>query len=256
MNHLTRDGIELAYDDTGSGGRPLVFSHGFGGDASHFAPLIEQLRKRHRCIAVDRRGHGRSSKPEGPYDVPTFADDLAWLVRELGVDKPVVVAHSMGAIALDLALRHKELLAGVIVIDAPAFAPPEVIEGFRGLAAALRTPHYQAAILGMADQAIWAATDERDVRDRTMDAMLATPQHVLAASWEQFLAYDPVPAARALRLPLLYIHANMPADLARLQATVPHAWIGQTVGSGHFPQLIVPDQVTAMITRWLAVHFR
>ena len=63
---------------------------------------------------------------------------------------------------------------------------------------------------------------------------------------------DPAPALAACTLPMLIVQATMPADLARVRAAAPHAWIGQTVGAGHFHQLMVPDQVNAMIARFVA----
>ena len=61
----------------------------------------------HPVVTVDLRGHGRSSKPDGPYDVPTVAGDLAALIERLELDRPVVAGQSWGGnIVLELAVRR------------------------------------------------------------------------------------------------------------------------------------------------------
>src|SRR5690349_11559301 len=102
MPHLVRNGTKLAYEEAGSGGPPLLFVHGFGGSTAHFAPQLEYFKTLHRVVAIDRRGHGRSDKPEGSYTIPDIAEEVGWTVRELGLRKPVLVVHSMGAIGFEL----------------------------------------------------------------------------------------------------------------------------------------------------------
>ena len=66
------------------------------------------------AVTIDLRGHGRSSKPDGPYDVPTVADDLAALIGALGLDRPVVAGQSWGGnVVLELAARHPAAIRGI-----------------------------------------------------------------------------------------------------------------------------------------------
>ena len=70
----------------------------------------------HPTFAVDLRGHGRSSKPDGPYDVATVADDLAALIERLGLDRPVVAGQSWGGnVVLELAARHPGASRGIVL---------------------------------------------------------------------------------------------------------------------------------------------
>ena len=67
---------------------------------------IEAFAPKHRIIAVDLRGHGESDKPDQDYDIAGFADDMAWLIREIGLDRPVLIGHSMGGVTtLNLAAQ-------------------------------------------------------------------------------------------------------------------------------------------------------
>ncbi len=81
------------------------------------------------------------------------------------------------------------------------------------------------------------------------------PRHVAISAWENgFFGWDTAVAATACGAPFLYIDAGTPnVDLDRLAALCPTLLVGRTVGAGHFHQLEVPDQVNAMIDRFVAV---
>ena len=92
----TTDGTQLHYKDWGSG-RPIVFSHGWPLSADAFENQMFFLASRgYRCIAHDRRGHGRSDQPLFGNDMNTYADDLAFLVESLHLTEAVHVGHSTG----------------------------------------------------------------------------------------------------------------------------------------------------------------
>lgn len=92
----TRDGTQIYYNDWGSG-QPVVFSHGWPLSADAFEDQMFFLAARgYRCIAHDRRGHGRSSQPWNGNEMDTYADDLAELVQALDLKDAIHVGHSTG----------------------------------------------------------------------------------------------------------------------------------------------------------------
>src|SRR6202140_2994664 len=92
----TKDGTQIFYNDWGTG-QPGVFSHGWPLSADAFEDQMSFLASRgYRCIAHDRRGHGRSSQPFNGNDMDTYADDLAELVQALDLQKAIHVGHSTG----------------------------------------------------------------------------------------------------------------------------------------------------------------
>ena len=121
------DGVDLAVDEwrpgrparPPAGSPPFVLVHGLASNARLWDGVAIALAAAgHPMFAVDLRGHGRSSKPDGPYDVPTVADDLATLIERLGLERPVVAGQSWGGnVVLELAARHPDLVRGIVCVD-------------------------------------------------------------------------------------------------------------------------------------------
>ncbi|MDQ2940400.1 MAG: alpha/beta hydrolase, partial [Actinomycetota bacterium] len=82
------DGLTFTYEDTGGTGPSVLFVHGLGGSANAWLAQLEACRQRGwRGIAYDQRGAGRSDKPEGPYSVELWAEDVERLLDALEIER-------------------------------------------------------------------------------------------------------------------------------------------------------------------------
>ena len=112
------NGIKLYYEIQGSG-KPLVLLHGGLGAIEMFGPNLAALAKNHQVIGVDLQGHGRTADIDRPLSVLFMADDIAALIKHLGLEKPDVMGYSLGGgVAMLTAIRHPEVVGRLIAVSA------------------------------------------------------------------------------------------------------------------------------------------
>lgn len=152
----TRDGTRIHYKDWGTG-EPIVFSHGWPLSADAWEDQMNFLASHgFRCIAHDRRGHGRSSQPWDGNDMDTYADDLAALVEALDLKRAIHVGHSTGGgeVARYIGRHGTKRVARVVLVGSitplmlktaanPAGLPIDVFDGIRAQVLADRSQFFK-----------------------------------------------------------------------------------------------------------------
>ena len=113
------DGLELQLYEWSSDGIPLLMLHGFSNDAHVWAELAPALAPHYRTLALDLRGHGDSNwDSEGRYDPVSMARDVEAVCEGLGLERLVLIGHSMGGrVAIRFAGRNPGMLAGLVIVD-------------------------------------------------------------------------------------------------------------------------------------------
>jgi non-heme chloroperoxidase len=209
------DGIRFYYQDHGPADGPAVLLvSSWSLDSTMWEYQVPALVDAgYRCVAMDRRGHGRSDEPGLGYDLDTLADDLARLVAHLGLTELAVVAHSMGCCETVRAL-HRHGTAGVRRAVLVGTVSPHIC-GVVGAEA------YAAALAELrADRPAWFAT-RRDgyfarpqsgvssaLADEVIGAALRVPMEVLIACQRAGTATDVSADLTALDVPTLFIHGD------------------------------------------------
>jgi 3-oxoadipate enol-lactonase len=159
---LKRNGLEIAYVDTGGIRPAVVFSHGFGMDHSMFEPQIDDLRDDYRLLAWDQRGWGQT-RATGPFTLWDSAADLLALLESTGIERAVLCGMSQGgSVSLRAALLAPDRVLGLILIGTQAgpenrIGPDQLIAKWRSSGAGSIQHSLAANLLGPGDWPRWYA---------------------------------------------------------------------------------------------------
>ena len=268
---LDVDGARLHYLDIGEG-PAIVMIHGLGGQLRNFTYALTDRLPGHRLVVIDRPRSGYSTVAAGEPGLKAQADHIAAAIRQLGLERPLLVGHSLGgAISLSLALDHPGLVSALALI-APLTQPQtEVPAAFRGLAAGGASKASRAVIANLVavplgsltakqtTKAVFAPEPVPDDFAVKGGGMLALrPGNVYAAIFEMQAAADEMTGIAArydeLQLPVSILYAREDAILdhtlhgERTAGEITGARLELTDG-GHMLPITQPELTAAFIGR-------
>ncbi len=271
---IVANGIQIHYTRTGGDKPPFVLAHGFSDDGLCWTPVAEQLAVAYDVIMPDARGHGRSDAPEEGYGDAYFAADLAAVIREMGLEKPLILGHSMGAAtALALAGLYPDIPGAILLSDPPVRWPttPGAVE-----------PKEDADDDEAAEEIDWLARTRAwitDLQSKTREELIAEERansgwsdaelgpwadaklrlslHVLGRGddlgpdWESIIPQITCPALLITADPELgsLVSSEAAADLKRL---LPQLQIAHVAGAGHSIRRDRFDQFMGVVNGFLA----
>jgi 3-oxoadipate enol-lactonase len=242
----TINSTRFYYEEHGSG-FPIILLHGFPLNHTIWQEVVTLLGEDFRVITPDLRGHGRSDCPEGSYTMTLIAKDIAGLMDRFGVEKAVVVGHSMGGYAaLAFALAFPERLAGLGLVATQAAA--DTPERKAGRYASIEVVK-RAGVQEMANSMSERLTTRPDLIPAIRAMILSTrPEGVIGSLLGLAERSDLTGQLASIQVPALVVAGDAdrvnPIERSREMAMLlPHATLVVIPGAGHMPMMEAPKVV-------------
>ena len=242
---------ELAVDDGGSNGLPVLFVHSLGGSAEHWRAQLEHLRPERRALALELRGHGGSEPAAGgDYGVGALADDVEAVADDLGLERFVLAGHSLGAaVTAELAARRPDRVAGLLLVDpsgdqtrAPRGEAEAFLATLRADPAAEFRFYFKQILIGAA----------AGVAERVLADLDRVPPAALLAAVESLAGHSPAAALGRYPGPKLAVVTDLnslPYSLHRLVDDLPAV---SFPGTSHWPMMDRPEEFNRVLDEFLA----
>ncbi len=262
VTYLDTGSARIFYTDSepDSTNVPLVFVHGWTCDSNDWIWQLPEISKRFRAVALDLRGHGRSSTPAAGYRLSDYAADVVALVQGLHVRQVVLIGHSMGALICSLISdQQPDLVAALVVIDAPYAITAAGISEAAQFAQRVAYGNGVAVVTQWLSQADLETTPSYLVEWHRR-RIAAMPQHVLAETvadvHDNAVSIANTPFSQQLwsrrAMPTLVVAANREAADREVPFFQSERSLAVTIEAvGHWPHQERPDDFNDILSNWL-----
>lgn len=229
------DGIPIAYEVHGEGTPALVFVHGWSCDRTYWKGQLEPFSRQFKVVAIDLAGHGESGLGRAAWTMEAFGADVAAVAEKLGLQRVILIGHSMGGdVIAEAARKLPGRVASLIMIDVyKQFHTPRSTEQVQVFVAAFRT-NFAEKTRDLVRTMFVPSSDRSLVEQVAMDMSSAPPEVALGALESAFNYSREMPRAlQELKLPVIAINPdNSPTDIASMQ----HYGVEVVImsGVGHF----------------------
>jgi len=252
-------GVRLAYVEQGPReGLPVVMLHGISDSHRSFDLVRPLLPNSWRIFAVTQRGHGLSDKPEHGYAMPDFARDAVAFMDLVGVERAVLVGHSMStAVALQLAADYPERVAGVVLMGAFAhFRDTNTMAELQAAAAEIGDNCGGEFALAFQESTL-ANPIPQGFLDLAVNESLCMPGHAWRGTVQGLVDFEPCEAARRIEAPAAIIWGERDAycprsDQHELRAALRSARLFTMPGVGHALHWERPADTAALLRAFIA----
>jgi len=181
-----------------------------------------------------------------------FASDVSALAKHLQITQAVIIGHSMGGLVALQVGASDAMASAVVLIDSVVLPDETILETLKMLLTLMEKPEYRS-LYGQFFENFLLPTDDNSLRTLLREKAPFAPQHVLVSALQAHLNQEAVAwSASQCHMPVAYLGNATPiANLAAFKERTPQLMTAQTLGSGHFSPLQVPEQINAMLTTFL-----
>ena len=250
--------IDIYYEMTGVG-EPLLLIHGLGSSLRNWELQVRYFAEKYQVLTYDVRGHGRSSKPTGPYSMRGFADDAAALLTGLEAAPAHVVGISMGGmIAFELAVRYPDLLKSLTIVnsvpDMRVTSPREYLEMWPRF---LILKALGVRRMGMAlGKRLFPKPEQEETRRTFVERWAQNDKHAYEWALRAVLGWSVEARLGEIRCPTLIIAAEKdywPLDVKQAYtARMPDARLAVIADARHAVAVEKPDEFNRILDEFLA----
>ena len=245
--------IRIHVEDEGHSDLSLVFLHYWGGSSRTWRHVTAVLAKSYRTIAIDHRGWGKSDAPINGYSLADLAADAEGVIEKLGLQRYILVGHSMGGkVAQLMASRHPKNLVGLVLV-APSPPSPMILskEAREMMANAYST---RETVETTIDHVLTAKPLSPEDRAQVIeDSLQGAPQ--AKAAWPQSISQEDIAEqVRAINVPTMLIAGELDRVdsvntlKAEVLPNIPRAALHILPGTGHLSMLESPDMLVEIIS--------
>lgn len=252
MDWVDGGGGRLRVEKAGNGaGTPVLLVHGGGADRSHWHALIPLLATDRTVVSFDQRGYGESDPPsDGRRELAAMAADVLAVAAGADLGRPILIGHSYGgAVAGEAVARFPDRFAAAVFLDAPGDArnlPEADLAAWR---ASMAPDRFRVSSRAWFEQILHDARPE--TRQHVLATLGLTPRETYVGSMESILRFNPT-IVRSFPGPKLVITVRTfdgPMSMRTAVPELPNVFIEDT---SHWPQLDQPEEVAAIVRRFLA----
>ncbi|MBL8535151.1 MAG: alpha/beta hydrolase [Betaproteobacteria bacterium] len=265
-------GTSLHRIDRGHGLPVLVFIHGFTCSSSDWAPQVEALSERYRCIALDLPGHGRSRSPADP-TLRSLANAANDCLDSLRIDEAVLIGHSMGCRMVTEMYAHSPArVRGLVYVDGSLLtqaSPDDAVAQFEEIIGRIGMGEFLRRLY----EGFFVADTPEGVRSTVLEQLPRVDPAFARSLWLDLVRWDasryrsllPTIAVPTLVIQSTYLDASTRRSslapgqsqpwLEELSRSIPDVRIEVIPGIGHFPMTEAPDRTIELIgafTEWIA----
>lgn len=247
------DGVTIRYEATGSGGPALVFVHGWSCDRSYWRAQVAHFGRGRRVVALDLAGHGESGLGRELYTIEAFGADVKAVVDALGLERVVLIGHSMGGpVTLEAARLMPQRVAALVPIDTLGRVGEQTSPAERKALLDPMRADFPAATRRFVRDFMFTPRSDASLVSHVVEDMAAAPKSVALAALEYLLDYNEAAALAATRAPLRLINSDRwPTDLRAARQRKPDLQLAVMPGVGHFPMLEDPAEFNRLLERAL-----